>query len=530
MRLFWLLYAVAGFAQVSIDPNNFQRALDGLPALAQRAINSSGVPGMSIAVVYNGTIQYTGGFGVRLVGGNASVDADTVFPLASVSKPICSTIVAAIVSATNLTFDTAINTPDVLGAFSDPWISNQVTVADCLSHRTGLYGEAGDDLELLGYDRDAILSRLQYMPPAGPFRASYHYSNYGITLGGSRAAEAANMTWEDAAERYLYSPLSMSSTSSRYSDFLSRSNRAALHIPASTSTNTTIAANANTTAWFATPARNPDPQSPAGGVTSSANDLAKWVQLHLSLGMLPNTSTQLITQSALNTTRTPQIVRGLNPTTNTTGFYGLGWNVDYDSTGQVYVDHAGAFSQGARTLVKLNVDLGLGIVVLANCFPTGWPEGIADTFFDIALLGAARRDWVTVWNGLYQQLSAGMASTEFDNQPPADATPMLALDAYAGTYENAYVGRVTIEGPSNSSTAMSDADRTETALVMSFPDDSNASFPLMHWDRDTFVLNLAPEQGGQGSAVTFSIGADGNASAVVVEMLNGNGGGVLMRL
>ncbi|KPI39196.1 uncharacterized protein AB675_4453 [Cyphellophora attinorum] len=276
------------------------------------AINSSGVPGLSIAVVYNGTVQYSGGFGVRLIGGNDSVDADTVFQLASVSKPICSTIVAAIVTATNLTFDTAINSPDEVAAYSDPWISDEVTIADCLSHRSGLYGLAGDDLELLGYDRSTVLSKLQYMAPFGPFRASYSYSNYGITTGGTRAAIAANATWEDAAEQYLYSPLSMTSTSSRYSDFLSRTNRAGLHILSSTSSNATIASAANTTVWTPSRARNPDAQAPAGGVSSSVNDLAKWVQLHLSLGIPPNSSDQLISQTALNTTRTPQIVRGIN--------------------------------------------------------------------------------------------------------------------------------------------------------------------------------------------------------------------------
>jgi CubicO group peptidase (beta-lactamase class C family) len=66
--------------------------------------------------------------------------------------------------------------------------------------------------------------------PLSSFRSKYSYSNFGLTEAAVAAAKAAGMSWEDASEAKLYKPLGMSSTSSRYEDFLTRSNRASLHV------------------------------------------------------------------------------------------------------------------------------------------------------------------------------------------------------------------------------------------------------------------------------------------------------------
>ncbi len=63
------------------------------------------VPGLSIAFVYKDEVIYLEGFGVREVGNSAPVDADTVFQIASLSKPLASTVVAATVSDGIVSFD-----------------------------------------------------------------------------------------------------------------------------------------------------------------------------------------------------------------------------------------------------------------------------------------------------------------------------------------------------------------------------------------------------------------------------------------
>ena len=105
-----------------------------------------------------------------------------------------------------------------------------MTIRDLFAHRSGLSGNAGNDLEALGFTRDEIMRRLRYLKPASGFRSTYAYSNFGITEGGQAAAKAAGLSWEDAAEARPYRRLGMASSSSRHGDFLARANRASLHV------------------------------------------------------------------------------------------------------------------------------------------------------------------------------------------------------------------------------------------------------------------------------------------------------------
>ena len=69
----------------------------GLEPMAQRIVHEDEVPGRLIAVVCPDEVVYLKSSGVGEAGKDEAVDADTVFQLASFSKPLASTVVAAIV-------------------------------------------------------------------------------------------------------------------------------------------------------------------------------------------------------------------------------------------------------------------------------------------------------------------------------------------------------------------------------------------------------------------------------------------------
>src|SRR4029079_18403341 len=101
-------------------------------------LQRTGVPGMAVGVVYADEVIYLGGFGVRAVGQARPVDADTVFQLASISKPIASTIVAALVGDGVVGWDDPIVKDDPGFQLYDPWATREVTLRDMFSHRSGL--------------------------------------------------------------------------------------------------------------------------------------------------------------------------------------------------------------------------------------------------------------------------------------------------------------------------------------------------------------------------------------------------------
>lgn len=477
-------------------------ALPKLEALAQAAVDDGGVPGLSIAVVHRDEVVYLKGFGVREAGKPDTVDGDTVFQIASLSKPVSSTVVAALVSEGVVDWGSRIADLDPSFALKDAYPTQQVTVRDLFNHRSGLPGNAGDDIEDIGYDRETVMYRLRFVPPASSFRAGYAYSNAGITAGALAAVKPTGKSWEDVAEEKLYKPLGMASTSSRYVDFLGRGNRAALHI-------------GGIGQWAAKLTRDPTVQAPAGAVSGSARDLAQWMRLELADGMFEGK--RLISAEALAATHVPLMARGSNPVTGAASFYGLGWNVEFGKYGLSW-GHAGAFSVGGRSLATLYPEADLGILVLTNAFPTGVPEGLADSFADLVFEGVVAKDWTSDWNGIYGSLfgPAIEAAKATYGTKPTPSTPALPAAAYAGGYSNDYVGPATVTA---------DGD----ALTLRVGPEGKTVYPMTHFDRDLFLIYPDPEMADTPSPVTFAIGPDGKATAITIENLNGNGLGVLAR-
>jgi CubicO group peptidase (beta-lactamase class C family) len=218
---------------MDLPENAVKNAVDKLDGLAEDLMRKSGIPGMAVAVVHGGETVYAKGFGVKDVKlGDAEenrVDADTVFQLASLSKPIGATVVAHQVGENAVGWDTPIVSMLPWFALSDPVVTRMVTVGDMYSHRSGLPDHAGDMLEDLGYSRRYILDRLRQLP-LNPFRISYAYTNFGLTAAAEAVAVGAGKSWEDLSDEVMFRPLGMSSTSFRFDDFEARPNRALGHI------------------------------------------------------------------------------------------------------------------------------------------------------------------------------------------------------------------------------------------------------------------------------------------------------------
>ena len=156
---------------LSAPPGGLDEALAELPSLAETMLDESGVPGMAVAVVHGDKTVFADGFGVKTLGSDDPVDAETVFQIASVSKSLGATVVATQVAEGVVTWDTPVS--ELLPGFelADPYITEHATVGDFYSHRSGLPGAAGDDLEDIGYDREYVLSHLVHEPLV-PFRGS----------------------------------------------------------------------------------------------------------------------------------------------------------------------------------------------------------------------------------------------------------------------------------------------------------------------------------------------------------------------
>ena len=304
---------------------------------------------------------------------------------------------------------------------------------------------------------------------------------------------------EDAAEQKLYRPLGMTSTSSRHDDFVARENKALGHVLIDGK-------------WVQKYQRDPDTKSPAGGVSSSANDLGKWLRLQLAGGRFEGR--QIVAADPLAETHVPQIVISSRSLSQIPQFYGLGWNVNYDDDGRLRLSHSGAFDLGAGTNVSMSPSDRLGIVALTNGAPVGVAEGVAATFMDTALYGQATRDWLQLYRQAFAQMMQDQTSAQYA-EPPASPAPAADHAAYLGTYENLFFGEIAI------------IEKDGGLAIVQGP--QRMTFAMTHYDRDLFTYVTEGESAVGTSGITFTLGPDGKAAQVVVENLDVHGEGTFTR-
>ncbi|MEO6794266.1 MAG: serine hydrolase [Mycobacterium sp.] len=454
---------------LAIPDGRVGEAVSKLDGLVDELMADTGIPGMAVAVVHRGKTLYAKGFGVKDVRTGDNVNADTVFQLASLSKPVGATVVAHQVSGGLVGWDTPVVSKLPWLRLSDPYATGHVTIADLYSHRSGLPDHAGDKLEDLGYDRRQVLERMRYLP-LSPFRINYDYTNFGVTAAAEAVAGAAGKSWEDLSEEVLYGPLGMASTSSRYADFIARPNHAVGHVKAGDR-------------YEPRYQRDPDAQSPAGGVSSSVRDMSRWLAMLLGDGSYDGR--RIAAPQALLPALTPQVVSMPAGTPNArASFYGHGFNVSVTSSGRTQYSHSGAFGLGAATAFTVLPSEEVGIIALTNAAPIGLPETLAAEFIDLVQYGEIREDWAQ----LYRQVFASMGQPQgalVGKQPPADPAPARPPSWYVGTYANDYWGAARV------------AERDGELELTLGP--GHQTFGLTHWNGDTFTFTLRNENADPGT-------------------------------
>ena len=252
----------------TISDEKLTAALQGLDELARKTIETGGVPGLAIAVVYNNRVVHLKGFGRREAGRPDLVDTDTVFSSSPLYRSrVSATVVAALVSEGVVGWDTRISGLDPSFRLHDAYPTAEVTVRDLFNHRSGLPGQAGNELEEMGCDQAEILRRMRLVAPSSSFRAGYSYSNFGLTEG---AVAAARPTARLGRRRRRKTISAARHGSDQFA--LCRLPPAKQPRRAACQAGRSLGGKVK---------RDPDPPSPAGGISSNARDLAQWVRLEL---------------------------------------------------------------------------------------------------------------------------------------------------------------------------------------------------------------------------------------------------------
>lgn len=504
---FSLLFALTSASPIRAELTDAQvaSAVQSLDALAQKAMAQVGIPGMAVGVMHRDKILLLKGYGVREAGKPDPVDEHTVFMLASVSKPITSTLIAKAVSDGKVRWDDTIQQYLPWFTLENAAFGRAVTLRDMVCHRSGLPNHAGDLIEDLGFDRETILRRLANFPVGNRFRAVNAYTNFGFTAAGEAVAKAYGTTFEELVAQELFEPLGMKTASAQYEDFQARKNKAVLHFPEGGAL--------SGGPFLPLLTRNPDAQSPAGGMSASISDMMSWVKLHLASGA------GLIKHDVLRATYEPQITTNFDPVTLQSGFYGLAWNTGFpDTSGHLWVNHSGEFLSGARTIVALLPGEQLGLVVLVNAAPNGVPEALSQSFREWIATGQTSRDWIKVAEERFAQMTAKELEgdgVDYKKRPDTylQAGPPGQL---TGQYSNPTYGNARVL-------------QVKEGLVLEMgPGEKTIRWPLLHYSGDTYFFQTTGENMSGLRGVKFTIEGD-TASTMLINALNRNGMGTFQR-
>ncbi len=467
----------------------------GFDALVARAMAVFEVPGMAVAVVKDGRVVLAKGYGVRKLGEPAPVDGRTLFGIASNTKAFTATALGLLVEEGKIAWDAPVI--DYLPWFqmSDPYVTREMTVRDLLVHRSGLGLGAGDLLLFpeTTYTRREIVRRLRRVPLLRSFRGAYAYDNVLYVAAGELIEAVSGMTWEGFVAERLLGKAGMSSSRPRHSAGDAGANVAIPHA-------------ALDTGVTPQPVDENDNMNAAGGIVSCAEDMAKWMLVHLDEGKLPGGGRLFSERTARELTSlvTPIAIASPPPELQAQRMnfrgYALGFNVN-DYRGRKLVSHTGGLTGYVSRLVMVP-ELELGIAVLTNQESGEAYNSAIYAVLDRAM-GVAPADWVGAYLKVRDRGRAATAEAEKKAEAKRDAAAphSLPLAAYAGTYEDAWYGPivVTVEGPG-------DAAR----LVMSFAKTPGMVGDIEHWSRETFVVRWRDRELRADAYVTFSIDPDGS--------------------
>ncbi|MEJ2207197.1 MAG: serine hydrolase [Gemmatimonadota bacterium] len=449
------------------------------------------VPGLSVAIVKDGQVVMAKGYGVRSLGQNDPVDAETLFGIASNTKVVTATSLGILVSEGKLEWDAPV--VRYLPAFQmyDAWVTRQITVRDLLVHRSGLGLGAGDLMfwPPTTFTRKELVERLRYIPPATSFRSAYAYDNVLYAVAGEVIAAVSGQSWEQFVRTHILGPVGMTGSDVRLSDPTVAPNAASTH------------ARVEGRVRHVAPYLG-DVVNPAGGIFSNAEDMAKWVLVQLDSGR--TASGERVYPAAV----TREVWRPVTPVPfgdpppelapqkRYFNFYALGLGVG-DYRGERLLTHTGGLP-GYLSRVAMLPERRLGVVVLTNQESGAAFNAITYRILD-HYMGAPEHDWLGAYAAVQERNEARIAEIEARTAAQRDemSTPSLELSGYAGTYRDAWYGDIHI--------ALED-----DGLVIDFSRTASLVGDMVHWQHDTFLVRWRQRDLRADAFITFALNPDGS--------------------
>lgn len=406
---------------------------DSLQTYIETGMKDWNIPGLSVAIVKDDQIVFMKGFGVTDHTSKQPVDENTVFMIGSNTKAFTATALSILQDANVLSLNDKVQQWLPEFTLNNPLAAQEATIVDVLSHRIGFETFQGDfTFWMSNLTRAEIIQKMSLIEAPYGFREKWGYCNAGYVVAGEIIPRATGKSWSKMLQDSILTPLKMTRTQTLTHALDAIENTAKPH----------SFINYKLTE---TPFVNIDNLAPAGSMSSSANDMAKWLKVQLNNGKLDGE--QVLNANSLQRIRTPKAILNIDARDKQeTHFYlyALGLSVN-DRDGKLVYSHTGGIN-GFLSSVMFIPEEQLGIVVLTNTdenyFFQNLTHEIRDAFLGLPYQDYSKSSLTEYKKGKAAEHAEMDALKRVVNQHHKTPFP---LKEYAGMYVNSIYGSVEIK-------------------------------------------------------------------------------------
>ena len=472
---FFLFLTQCLFAQ----PESIQK----IDSYILHAMDDWKMPGFAVAIVKNDTVIFEKGYGVRETGTDEQVDVNTLFVIASCSKAFTTASLAILADQGKINWDDQVikYLPDF--QMYDSWVTNQITIRDLITHRSGLATFSGDFLWLGSkYDRKEVIRRARYLKPTSSFRTKYGYQNIMFITAAEIVKAVTDTSWGDFIQAHILNKIGMTHTNTSYAQLREADDIAKAH-------------------YFKdgelkvySDFQNDNAQG-ALGINSCVHDMAQWIRLQLGKGKYNNK--RIFSERESNEMWSNQFAFGnMN--------YGLGWFIRYKN-GKRIMNHGGGMP-GMISDVTVVPEENFGFVILSN-YESGMVNAIRNFIIDV-MTGVEPEDYegrmLDAWARRIERFNSELERRE--EIRVNDSKPSMPLEKYCGTFEDKMYG--------NAEVSLKDGE-----LYLQFLPTPTFKGTLHHYQYNTFYIDWEDEFLTRGF-VKFDMDFKGNPDKISFEVPN----------
>nr|WP_321246253.1 serine hydrolase [uncultured Psychroserpens sp.] len=495
MQLNRLLILILCLSCFSVTAQIGEEQLDGL---IKETLTTFDVPGISVGILKDGEIVYAKGHGVRSLTNEKDMNENTLVGVASNSKGFTCFALAMMIDEGKLNWDDKVRQHIPEFQLKDAWVTQEFTVRDLVTHRSGMGLGAGDLMffpEGNDFNVNDVISNVKYLEPESSFRSEFSYNNNMFIVAGEVLKRVSGLSWEEFIETKIMKPVGMTNSKASYNRVTDKSNIIDAHTRADGKV-VQIPHDWSPTA------------NPAGGIMSNVPDMLTWAAFLMNDAVTKN-GDRLLSEKQFHELwqlQTPLRVRKGDWYDSNFRGYGLGWFLTDVKGGHKQVYHTGGLI-GTVTQFTMIPDLDLAIVVLTNQMVGSAFNTITNTVKD-SYLGYDDRDWLKNYGNrntkyiTYNDSIKKAVYAKVDLEKNNESLPKPSQ--ITGTYTDDWFGNIIMshDGKSYSITC----ERSPNLQGELFP--YNATTYVVKWnnrsyDADVFV-HFSFDETGNATGATMS--------------------------